>query len=51
MSTTTLTRLSGLALMAAFALALTGGILHPVMAAIVMQPPRSPNLSSRRRTC
>src|ERR687893_2551722 len=31
MSTTTLTRLSGLALMAAFALALTGGILHPVI--------------------
>src|SRR5918995_4570423 len=31
MSTTTLTRLSGLALMAAFALALTGGILHPVV--------------------
>jgi hypothetical protein len=31
MSTTTLTRLSGLALMAALALALTGGILHPVI--------------------
>ena len=31
MSTTTLTRLSGLALMAAFALALAGGILHPVI--------------------
>jgi hypothetical protein len=31
MSTSTLTRLSGLALMAAFALALTGGILHPVV--------------------
>lgn len=31
MSTTTLTRLSGLALMATFALALTGGILHPVI--------------------
>jgi hypothetical protein len=30
-STTTLTRLSGSALMAAFALALTGGILHPVI--------------------
>ena len=31
MSTTTLTRLSGLALMAAVALTLTGGILHPVI--------------------
>ena len=31
MATTTLTRLSGLALIAAFALALTGGILHPVV--------------------
>ena len=31
MSSSTLTRLSGLALMAAFALALTGGILHPVV--------------------
>jgi hypothetical protein len=31
MSTTTLTRLSGLALMVALALALTGGILHPVI--------------------
>jgi hypothetical protein len=31
MSTTTLTRLSGLALMAALALALTGGILHPII--------------------
>ena len=31
MSTTTLTRLSGLALIAAFALTLTGGILHPVI--------------------
>ena len=31
MSTTTLARLSGLALMAAFALALAGGILHPVI--------------------
>jgi hypothetical protein len=31
MSTTTLTRLSGLALIAAFVLALTGGILHPVI--------------------
>jgi hypothetical protein len=31
MSTMTLTRLSGLALIAAFALALTGGILHPVI--------------------
>ena len=31
MSTTTLTRLSGLALMAAFALTLIGGILHPVI--------------------
>jgi hypothetical protein len=31
MSTTTLTRLSGLALMAAFVFALTGGILHPVI--------------------
>src|SRR5215218_1215409 len=33
MSTTTLTRLSGLALMAAFALTLMGGILHPVIGA------------------
>ena len=31
MSTTTLTRLSGLALMAAFALTLIGGMLHPVI--------------------
>jgi hypothetical protein len=31
MSTTTLTRLSGLALMVAFALSLTGGMLHPVI--------------------
>jgi hypothetical protein len=31
MSITTLTRLSGLALIAAFALTLTGGILHPVI--------------------
>ena len=31
MSTTTLARLSGVALIAAFALTLTGGILHPVI--------------------